>query len=159
MTDSSTRHASGLALLLALVALASTAIEHVPKWFRDTPGEKPIEGSVIPKTPTANQPPPREAIPESGCKPLEAFQICWGKVSLGISGGHVRQFDVLFQKAFATPPVVTTNIDVQSSGYAYAIYNSILDPKQYRGSIVEVQFRPNEAPVAFSFIAIGQPAN
>ena len=98
------------------------------------------------------------------CRPLldidesNPTQVCWGRVELGTAGDHVRSFTVAFEKPFAEPPVITISIDVKSTGYAYAIFDSTITEQSYFGNIVEVQFRKNTAPVSFSYIAIGRPA-
>lgn len=96
------------------------------------------------------------------CRPLlnidefNPTQICWGRAELGTTGGHVRTFNITFELPFAEAPVVTTSIDAKSIGYAYAIYNSAVTDKNYTGDVVEIQFRPNTAPVTFSYMAIGK---
>ena len=149
------------AVAISLFALLGTVVQHGPAWFRKNPPaelappEAAISKIATPTTTASGPVATKEVVGENGCRSQENLQICWGKAALGIDGGHVRAFNFSFPKAFASPPVVTSSIDVQSPGYAYAIYNSILDPQGYRGSIVEVQFRSNLFPVAFSYIAIG----
>lgn len=144
-----------VAIILAALAFLTSAVEHVPKWFRTQQAEQPPASAAIPQAATPVSSIPNLDSPELGCRVTDGLQICWGRVSLGVAGGHVRQFQLNFKHAFATTPVVTTSIDVQSNGFAYAIYNSILDARGYKGSVVEINFRSNTAPVSFSYVAIG----
>ena len=146
------RVAFWLPIILSLIALASAVLQ-----------------IVLPQTLAMFAPKPREVAPEpdataigrmnsdNGCQQLGEKLLCWGRAELVSSDTHTRGFVFDFHTPFAGAPVITSNIDVKSGGYAFAIYDSQTTEQTYRGSIVEVQFRPNSSPVTMSYIAIGRP--
>jgi len=94
---------------------------------------------------------------DNDCRIISGLQICWGKADLSPARTHTRAFAFRFKRKFAAKPIITDSIKGNGSAYAFAIYRSDITEEAFTGRIVEVEYKPNNAPVEFSYIAIGRP--
>jgi hypothetical protein len=115
---------------------------------------------------------PREVPPEmlgiapaaegSGCSPVGKLQLCWGNAAFKPRNDPsvpVCDFALTFKMPFAASPSVTTAMQGQTSGFAYAVYSQDVTPIGITGAGLEVRLRPSDQPVIVSYFAIGLPAN
>lgn len=100
---------------------------------------------------------------KEGCRTIGGLQLCWGRKDLeapsDVNQKHTRAFGFQFASGFLGKPVVADSIkaDVPGGDFAFAIYDHDLTEAAFSGYIVEIRKRPSDAPVEFSYIAIGRP--
>jgi hypothetical protein len=96
---------------------------------------------------------------DNGCRITGGLQLCWGRNDLVPNGVHTRAFAIRFKSKFAGKPIITDSIKAngKGEGFAFAIYDYELTEETFTGNIVDVDKKPNNVPVEFSYIAIGRP--
>jgi hypothetical protein len=151
--DATGRVTFWLPIILALISLVAVSVQTIaPHWlkvFEQTPKlPTEISGKSVGSA---------SAVSDTDCRILADVLICFGRSELKSSSDHTRSFDFKFKKSFAGIPSISTSIDVKSSGYAFALYDSKLDENSYTGTLVEIEYRANPSPVTMSYIAIGRP--
>lgn len=95
------------------------------------------------------------------CKSIgDGLQMCWGSKNLtkDEKAPHTAAFSFVFDKEFASVPVVTQAINVNGNGHAMAVYSWSLDTKKYSGRVNNIYIAaPVQGTITMSYIAIGHP--
>ncbi len=95
-----------------------------------------------------------------GCALFGDLQLCWGNVAFTPRNDPkvpVCDFAMTFERPFAAPPSVTTSMQGQTSGFAYAVYSQQVTSAEITGSGLEVLRRASPETVVVSYVAIGPP--
>lgn len=91
----------------------------------------------------------------SGYLRVGSTLVCWGQLS--VPAGRTPSFNFAFSAPFRTPPVVTTALIGQNSGYTYGIYQHRVTADGFEGTALEAQNRNAEnQPLIVSYVAFGQ---